>query len=50
MIALEALFVLVVVGLIVVVLMQHFDHSHDRGHKGDAVKSQEEIESHQPRR
>jgi hypothetical protein len=46
MIAIEVFFVLVLVGLVVVVSMQFFSHRVDRGEKGDAVKSQEEIESH----
>ncbi len=49
MIAIEGFFILVVVGLIVVALLQHFDHRHDRGEKGDAVKTSEEIQSHQPK-
>jgi len=48
MIAVEAFFILVVVGLITVGLLQHFGPRHDRGEKGDAVKTQEEIKSHQP--
>ena len=48
MIAIEAFFMLVVIGLIVVTLLQHFGHRHDRGEKGDAVKTAEEIQSHQP--
>lgn len=50
MIAVEAFFILVVVGLVVVAVLQHFNHRQDRGEKGDAVKTREEIESHQPRR
>lgn len=50
MIAVEVFFVLVVIGLVVVLMMQHFDHRHDRGEKGDAVKTAEEIQSHQPHR
>jgi hypothetical protein len=49
LIAIEAFFVLVVVGLLAVVILQRLGPSRDRGHKGDAIKSPEEIESHRPR-
>jgi len=47
MIALEIFFVLVVIGLGVVFYMQHKIRQDDRGHKGDAVKSAEEVRTHQ---
>jgi hypothetical protein len=50
MIAVEVFFVLVLIGLGVVFGLQHFIRKDDRGHKGDAEKSPEEIESHQPHR
>ena len=46
MIAIEIFFVLVLLGLGVVALMQYRLNSDDRGHKGDAEKTPEEIESH----
>ncbi|MGA0332756.1 MAG: hypothetical protein ACO3N7_11150 [Kiritimatiellia bacterium] len=49
MIAVEAFFILVVLGLLVVGLLQYFGGRADRGVKGDAVKTQEEIQSHRPR-
>ncbi|WFB36644.1 hypothetical protein P3T73_02565 [Kiritimatiellota bacterium B12222] len=49
MIAIEAFVVLVIIGLIVVVALQYFGQRQDRGEKGDAVKTAEEIKSHQPR-
>jgi len=47
MIAIEIFFVLVLVGLGGVVLLQHFIRKNERGHKGDAEKTPEEIRSHQ---
>lgn len=49
MIAIEVFFALVVIGLVAVILLQYFSQRPDRGEKGDAVKSQEEIESHKSR-
>jgi hypothetical protein len=46
MIAIEGFFILVLLGLVAVVVLQFFSHRSDRGEKGDAVKTQEEIESH----
>jgi hypothetical protein len=47
MIALEIFFILVLIGLAAVALLQHYNNrEHSRGHKGDAVKSSEEIETH----
>ena len=48
MIALEIFFVLVVLGLVSVVVLQHVIRRKDRGHKGDAEKTPEEIRSHEP--
>lgn len=48
-IAIEAFFFLVVMGLLTVFLLQRFGHHPERGHKGDAIKSPEEIESHRRR-
>jgi hypothetical protein len=47
MIAIEIFFFLVLVGLGVVLLLQHFIRRDNRGHKGDAEKTPEEIRSHQ---
>jgi len=49
MIALEILTVLILLGLAAVMLIQHYGNRRDRGHKGDAVKSPEEIKTHQSR-
>lgn len=46
MIAIEIFFVLVLLGLGVVALMQYRLGRDERGHKGDAEKTPEEIESH----
>ena len=46
MLALEIFFVLVVIGLGVVFYLQHIIRTDQRGHKGDAVKSVEEIRTH----
>lgn len=48
MIAIEVFLILVLAGLVGTALVQHFGHSHDRGEKGDAVKTAEEIQSHLP--
>ncbi|MEX2606554.1 MAG: hypothetical protein WD708_04345 [Kiritimatiellia bacterium] len=49
MIALEIFFILVLIGLAAVALLQHYNkREHRRGHKGDAVKTQEEVETHKP--
>jgi len=48
MIAVEVFAVLVVAGLITVVILQKFGSSKSRRRKGDAVKSPEEMKSHQP--
>lgn len=48
MLAIEAFFVLVVLGLFTVVALQRFASSGKRRMKGDAVKSPEEIKSHRP--
>lgn len=46
MIALEIFFILVLIGLAAVALLQHYNNRGQRGHKGDAVKTREEIETH----
>jgi hypothetical protein len=49
MIAVELFAIFVVIGLVAVVILQKLGHSHPRRRKGDAVKSPEEMKSHQPR-
>lgn len=49
MIALEIFFILVLIGLAAVALLQHYNNREHRGHKGDAMKTREEIESHKKR-
>jgi hypothetical protein len=49
MIALEVFAVLVLLSLGVGVALEHLVFKHQRAHKGDAVKTPEEIASHQPR-
>jgi hypothetical protein len=46
-IALEIFTVLILIGLGVVMYLQFRNRNVDRGHKGDAVKTPEEIRSHQ---
>jgi hypothetical protein len=49
MIALEVFAVLLVLSLVGGVVMEHLGFKHKRAHKGDAVKTPEEIASHQTR-
>jgi hypothetical protein len=46
MIAVELFFALVVAGSVVVLVLQHRIRKEPRGHKGDAVKSAEEVRTH----
>ena len=49
MIAVEIFFILVLIGLAAVALLQHYNNREHRAHKGDAVKTKEEIETHKPK-
>ncbi|MDA3873783.1 MAG: hypothetical protein PF795_07465 [Kiritimatiellae bacterium] len=49
MIALEIFFILVLIGLAAVALLQHYNNREHRAHKGDAVKTPEEVETHKTR-
>ncbi len=48
MIALEVFAGLVVASLLVGAVLEHTVFRHRRGHKGDAIKTPEEIASHRP--
>ena len=48
MIALEVFVGLLLVSLVVGVVLERLGFNHKRGHKGDAVKTPEEIASHRP--